>query len=78
MILKELEMNHYILALAAAVVYHVVFKMLIRSSDNALTLFMWAPAVNALWLLLGLHSECWWRVLIECNVIFVPPFFRAY
>jgi hypothetical protein len=73
MIVKELEMGHCTLALAAAIVYHVVFKMSIKSSDNALTLPMWATAINALWVLLAFHSECWWLVLIECNAIFVTP-----
>jgi hypothetical protein len=78
MIDTELEMSYYFLAVVAAVVYHVIFKMSIKSSDNALTLAMWAPAVNALWLLLAFHSECWWRVSIGCNLIFVSPLFRAY
>jgi hypothetical protein len=73
MIVKALEMSHYILALAVAVVYHVIFKMSIRSSDNALALCIWALALNPLWLLLALHSECWWLVFIQCNAIFVPP-----
>jgi hypothetical protein len=73
MIVKELEMGHCILALSAAIVYHVVFKMSIKLSDSALTLPLWALTVNALWVLLAFHSECCWLVLIQCNAVFVPP-----
>ena len=74
MIVKELELSHWTLALAAAVVYHVVFKMSISSSDSALALVMWAPAVNVLWFIVAFHSG--WSAFLECNAIFVPPLFE--
>jgi hypothetical protein len=75
MIVKVLEMSHYTLAFATAGVYHVVFKVSIKSSDSALALPMGALALNAPWLLLALNADRWWLVLIQCNAVFVSPSF---
>jgi len=66
-----LRMDPHILAFAAAFVYHVLFRMQIKRPDDALTLIKWAFYANALWILIGAQSDCWWCVLLQCNAIFV-------